>query len=200
MYQEPVSGRAVPIAVQLEHDISEVEPEITRFSPLFRPLSTRASPERDDGPAEVDVVLDHGAGVVHGERRASASERRTSALERIAAERDARRPRRRTCPRVPGRLHGAGRGRGIGRSFVERAARSGTSCTGRRRACGSTPVLRSCTRARGRGRSSRTRGGARRRRQRPTGGMSVGQSSPGRRRTGSATMISRAWRFESGQP
>ena len=32
MYREPVSGRAVPIAVQLEHDISEVEPEITRFS------------------------------------------------------------------------------------------------------------------------------------------------------------------------
>ena len=59
MYREPVSSRAVPIAVQLEHDISEVEPEITRFSPLFRPLSTRASPERDDGPAEVDVVLDH---------------------------------------------------------------------------------------------------------------------------------------------
>mmetsp|Transcript_22650 Transcript_22650/g.51373 ORF Transcript_22650/g.51373 Transcript_22650/m.51373 type:complete len:454 (-) Transcript_22650:159-1520(-) len=41
MYREPVSGRAVPIAVQLEHDTPPVEPEITRFSSVFRPLSTQ---------------------------------------------------------------------------------------------------------------------------------------------------------------
>ncbi|EJK57348.1 hypothetical protein THAOC_22617 [Thalassiosira oceanica] len=41
MYREPVSGRAVPIAVQLEHDTPPVDPEITRFSSVFRPLSTQ---------------------------------------------------------------------------------------------------------------------------------------------------------------
>ena len=59
IYREPVSGRGVPIAVQLEHDTPPVEPEITRFSSLFRPLSTRASSERNDGPAEVNVMSDH---------------------------------------------------------------------------------------------------------------------------------------------
>ena len=59
IYRETVSGRAVPIAVQLEHDTPPVEPEITRFSSVCRPLSTRASSEPDDGPAEVDVVPDH---------------------------------------------------------------------------------------------------------------------------------------------
>ena len=35
IYREPVSGRAVPIAVQLEHDTPPVEPEITPFSWFF---------------------------------------------------------------------------------------------------------------------------------------------------------------------